>query len=187
MPCQTEKKPKTKPKTLAGICTPHNENAFLVARKDGYSMRASGCPMTVRLTCWISTWEFAKVITSIISLPWQPHNIHAGFNESLPPANWGSRADACSHAGQESSSRAPQLPGRPGLAGRDREGMGTWGALVAPSVPTALVSRAQKRCSARAGVKTLVCCLRHTLLQVAAGIWGCPSSLRSSRGFFPSN
>lgn len=76
------KRKKTPTQTLARICAPHTENTFLVSRKDSYGVHASGCPMTGRLTCWISTREFVKVITSIISLPWQPHNTHSGFNES---------------------------------------------------------------------------------------------------------
>lgn len=119
MPCETEKK-KT-PKTLARICTPHTENAFLVSRKDGYSMHASGCPMTGKLTCWISTWEFVKVITSIIWLPWQPHNTHSGFNESPRPTDRGSWVDACSHGSHlpepHSSPGSSSSASEPGRAG----------------------------------------------------------------------
>lgn len=117
---------KKTPKLFREYVPPRTENAFLVSRKESYSIHASGCPMTG----WISTWEFAKVITSIILLPWQPQNTHSGLMSHC-------RAEAA-----PVGYRAPSLQGATALPA---EGKRTQGAPAAPAVPTSLVSRLDKQ------------------------------------------
>lgn len=129
------------PKLFREYIPPHTENAFLVSRKEGYGMHASGCPMTG----WISTREFAKVITSIILLPRQPQNTHQGFNESLRHTDLGSRAEAASMGDRSHLSQPLSLQGAPALLA---EGKRTWGAPAAPAVPTSLVSQLESPAAA---------------------------------------
>lgn len=157
VPYETEKKKKPT-KTLAKICTPHSENKFLTSRKDGYSTCASDCPITGRLT-WISTWEFAKVITSIISLPWQPHNTHSGFNESHldPPTG----APEQIPAPMQGQSHPPELwgaPAWPAELGRAGASEGLQQRLPSPPPSSHEPSHGVQL----KAVKTLVRCLEHT-------------------------
>lgn len=169
------------PKLFREYIPPRTENAFLVSRKEGYGMHTSGCPMTG----WISTREFAKVITSIILLPRQPQNTHRGFNESLRHMDLGSRAEAASMGDMSHLSQPLSLQGAPALLA---EGKRTWGAPAAPAVPPPLFQGWTSKPSSSicfGVVKTIVFLSCTHTLSNGSQCLGMPTRLRSAQAFFP--
>lgn len=129
----------------------------------------------------LSTGEFAKVITSIISLPWQPHNIQLRLS-------WVTHTELPGLPCRAETSEPRSNPGQScSSADQAGKGRGIRGAPAAPAIPSSLISWPHQWWSAQHGEGTGLLHRTH-YFQMAAGVWEDPSSGGSARAFFfPNN